>query len=120
MPPARHTATEEAAFMNDLFAGLDHDFFTAVPSPDPSPVKKPTIIDLTTPIKRKPRKKSSTAIPSTKVFSASVEDVDMAALVDGASSWDWGDMECDFLSPQKKHVEKETKVSFGCSIFSQH
>jgi DNA replication ATP-dependent helicase Dna2 len=116
MPPVRHTAKEEAAFMNDLFANLDHDFFTAVPSPDPSPVKRPTIIDLTSPIKHKPRKKSAATSP-TKMFSASTENLDMAALVEGASSWDWGDMECDILSPQKKRVENETKVSLVVALF---
>lgn len=34
------TAEEEATFMAQLMQGIDDDFWTAGPSPDPSPVKK--------------------------------------------------------------------------------
>jgi DNA replication ATP-dependent helicase Dna2 len=43
----------------------------------------------------------------------------MAALVDGAEDWDWGEMEADFLTPQKKKKatmgKSESKVGDGDS-----
>ena len=80
MPPATHSSSEEDAFMEGLLSGLDDSFFSAVPSPDPSPVKRPI--------------KQSTV------------DVDIAALVDGAENWDWDDMESDFLTPKKNRGTK--------------
>jgi DNA replication ATP-dependent helicase Dna2 len=36
----------------------------------------------------------------------------MAALVDGAEDWDWGDMESDFLTPKKvKELERDSSKS---------
>jgi DNA replication ATP-dependent helicase Dna2 len=97
MPPATHTAAEEDDFMTGLLFGLNDSFFNAQPSPDPSPVKPARRF---TPLKPKPRPVPSFAAPIT-------DDVDMAALVDGAENWDWDDMESDFLTP-KKH--QKTKV----------
>ena len=79
--------------MESLLSGLNDSFFNAVPSPDPSPVKPAPSRHRTTPNKPKSRPVPPSITP---------EDVDMAALVDGAENWDWDDMESDFLTPKKK------------------
>jgi DNA replication ATP-dependent helicase Dna2 len=98
MPPATHTSTEEQAFMDGLLSGLNDSFFNAVPSPDPSPVKA---APRATPIKPQSR-----PVPPRPSLLATPEDVDMAALVDGAENWDWDDMESDFLTPKKNQKSK--------------
>lgn len=114
MPPATHTTTEEEDFMNNLLEGLNDSFFDAVPSPDPSPVKhrqsRPphshSIIHAT------PINSKSTSKPAKKLNNGGassvvdVQDVDMAALVEGAEHWDWDDMESDFLTPKKEKIIK--------------
>lgn len=97
MPPAKHTSAEEQAFMDDLLTGLDDSFFTAIPSPDPSPVKRRS------PSKRLPvtPKKFQRKSPKKSVLT-SVEDVDMRVLMEGAEDWNWDDMEADFLTPEKR------------------
>lgn len=90
--------------MDDLLTGLNDSFFDAVPSPDPSPVKPKPVIQRT-PLKSKSKIRPKLE-PKTEPLVASVGDVDMAALVDGAESWDWDDMELDFLTPKKERGGK--------------
>lgn len=107
MPPATHTVKEEEAFLNDLLSGLNESFFDAVPSPDPSPAKPTRTRNVRnyTPVKPK-RETKSPLITKT-------EDVDMAALMEGAEDWDWDDMEADFLTPKKKTQKRDPIKSSG-------
>ncbi|KAJ7134639.1 Dna2-domain-containing protein [Mycena epipterygia] len=102
MPPAMPTAAEEAEFMKSLLSDMDNSFWSAVPTPDPSPAKppaesshskKPPITTPTKPPRKAPNVQPKPVYPG---------DVDMAALLDGAEDWDWSDMNSDFMSPVKK------------------
>lgn len=93
------TPTDEDAFMVSLLSGLNDSFFDAVPSPDPSPVKV-----------KLPESKEKIAPAADTLPAASYvagDDVDIAALTQGAEDWNWDDMESDFLTPKK---DKEKKV----------
>ncbi|KAF7984152.1 hypothetical protein HWV62_16810 [Athelia sp. TMB] len=107
MPPAKHTSEEEQAFMNDLLSGLDDSFFNAIPSPDPSPVKRRS------PQKRLPMtpKKLRRKSPK-KSVTANIEDIDMSALMEGAEDWNWDDMEADFLTPEKKKAPSAQRSGY--------
>lgn len=91
MVAATHTSSEEDAFMADILNTITDDFFNAVPSPDPSPRKPAT----------KPKPQNLPLVNANSAAVVAAQDVDMAALVDGAEDWDWGDMESDFLTPKK-------------------
>jgi DNA replication ATP-dependent helicase Dna2 len=115
MAPVLRAAKDEAAFMADLLGGLDDTFWTAVPSPDPSPVKPSVPRQLTTPSKHQIQKSiaparpqaAGTLPPPSKVLSAG--DVDMAELLQGAENWDWDD---DLLTP-KKSPQKAAQVTLS-------
>ncbi|KAJ6613311.1 Dna2-domain-containing protein [Mycena sp. CBHHK59/15] len=121
MPPAMHTAAEEEAFMKSLLSDLDASFWNAVPTPDPTPAKPPRhgsrLEPSTTPTKAPiTLKKAAVQISGPKVLenkpkTLSAENVDMAALLDGAEDWDWSDMNSDFMSPVKKSPRKITDLS---------
>ncbi|KAG6828441.1 hypothetical protein H0H92_007968 [Tricholoma furcatifolium] len=98
MPPTTHSAADEAKFMADLLGNLDDSFWTAVPTPEPSPTKPASGRVVT------PRRKPSAPSPS-KVFSAG--DIDVSALLEGAEDWDWNDAASDILSPKKSPVKKK-------------
>ncbi|THU76580.1 Dna2-domain-containing protein [Dendrothele bispora CBS 962.96] len=113
MGPFRHSAQEEADFMQDLLSGLDDSFRNTVPSPKPSPVKSKCNASPArkapyhvTPVKKRD---SGKCLPSpSQVFTA--EDVDVAALLEGAEDWNW-DVE---LSP-KKETKKPDHVRETCT-----
>ncbi|KAG6911010.1 hypothetical protein DXG01_005425 [Tephrocybe rancida] len=109
MPPITHSAVDEAAFMADLLGNLDDPFWTAVPTPDPSP-QKPIKNQILTPT-RHPRatQRGKVLAPSpSKIFSAG--DVDMTALLEGAEDWDWDDTASDILTPKKSPLKKKNLI----------
>lgn len=92
--------------MSNLLSGLNDSFFDAVPSPDPSPVKPKPPIAKSHPVPHcTPLKSKAKPTPNAKTEPGSSyvtgDDVDMAALMDGAEDWNWDDMESDFLTPKK-------------------
>ncbi|KAG7440565.1 Dna2-domain-containing protein [Guyanagaster necrorhizus] len=93
MSPAKHTANEEDAFMQDLLSGLDNSFWNASPTPSPAKPKQKT-----TPIT--PEKKQ----PSTPPKVLSTKNVNLTDLLEGAEDWDFSD---DFLTPKKETKKKE-------------
>ncbi|KAF5381699.1 hypothetical protein D9615_005608 [Tricholomella constricta] len=107
MPPVKHSADTEAAFMADLLHGLDDSFWKATPTPDPSP-KKPLASQAVTPRRHKQAAKPPAPSPS-KVFSAG--EVDMTALLEGAEDWDWDDMSPNILTPKQSPVKKKSKMN---------
>jgi hypothetical protein len=111
MAPVLHSANDEAAFMADLLGGLDDSFWTAVPTPDPSPVKPSVPRPDSSPSKRqtqnlvasqRPCTAATYPTPSSKGLSAG--EVGVSELLQGAENWDWDD---DLLTPQKS-LEKST------------
>ncbi|KAK0186636.1 DNA replication factor Dna2-domain-containing protein [Armillaria mellea] len=94
MPPAKHTANEEDAFMQDLLSGLDDSFWNASPTPDPSPAKPRRE---TTRIKHEEKRPSTPPKPVT-------QDLNLSELLEGAEDWDFSD---DFLTPKKDVKKKE-------------
>lgn len=88
----------EAAFMSQLLQGLDESFWSAVPSPDPSPIKKKKPLPPVTPCTpTKCRQPAQTKqILSSTVFSAN--DHDIAAFLEGSDNWD---LDADPFSPIK-------------------
>jgi DNA replication ATP-dependent helicase Dna2 len=97
---------DEAAFMSQLLQGLDDSFWSAVPSPDPSPVKQKNPIPPATPCTpTKPR-------PSSTLFAAN--DYDVTAFLEGSENWD---LDADPFSPVKPVKTVATKVRFFCFIF---
>ncbi|PSR81326.1 hypothetical protein PHLCEN_2v6405 [Hermanssonia centrifuga] len=113
MPPARHTAQEEAVFMADLLSGLDSSMFSAGPSPDrprkssgPLRIPKSPLRHIyKTPTKPKLVKSGAPLVfpqpAEPKLQSLASHDEDIAQLLDGAEAWDWDDMYSDFLTPKK-------------------
>ncbi|KAK0473383.1 DNA replication factor Dna2-domain-containing protein [Armillaria novae-zelandiae] len=92
MPPTKHTANEEDAFMQDLLSGLDDSFWNASPTPDPSPAKSK---QKTTRIKHEKKRPSTPPKPASR-------NLNLSELLEGAEDWDFSD---DFLTP-KKDVKK--------------
>lgn len=89
---------DEAAFMTQLLQGLDDSFWSAVPSPDPSPVKQRKPIHPSDPCTPTNSRQSAQAkqILSSTTFSA--DDHDITAFLEGSENWDLG---ADPFSPIK-------------------
>ncbi|KAF8960597.1 AAA domain-containing protein [Flammula alnicola] len=94
--------------LNLLVQGLDDDFWSAVPSPDPSPVKpKPPSSSITPrtppkfPIALPSRTAQLPSVLSSTVFSA--PDHDIASFLEGSEHWNLDD---DPFSPVKPSVPK--------------
>ncbi|KAK7049300.1 DNA replication endonuclease-helicase Dna2 [Paramarasmius palmivorus] len=116
MPPNTHSEAEEIAFMKDLISGMDDSFWNAVPSPDPSPVKKkfPTNTAPRTPVKPHKHISVKKNVPSpSKVFSAGSEDIDAATLMEGVD-WDW-DMNFE-ISPKKEKPKKSEMATTSTNL----
>ncbi|RDB29779.1 DNA replication ATP-dependent helicase/nuclease dna2 [Hypsizygus marmoreus] len=112
MPPATHSANDEAAFMADLLVDMDDSFWNSAPTPDSSP-RKPPSRHLSTPrrpkTRDKPSKSSTLDVPSpSKVFSA--EGFDMTELLEGAEDWDWDDTMSDIVTPKKSPRKHKTII----------
>ncbi|ESK91611.1 dna replication helicase dna2 [Moniliophthora roreri MCA 2997] len=101
---------EEVAFMKELLSEMDDSFWNAVPSPDPSPVKSKKKMARSvprTPVKPHKHVPVKLAPPSSsrvKVFSATSDEIDADALMQGVEDWDW-DMNFE-ISPKKKSPGK--------------
>ena len=93
---------DEAAFMRELLQGLDDSFWTAAPSPDPSPVKPPPPC---TPTKSK-------QILSSTLFSA--DNHDITAFLEGSDSWD---LDADPFSPVKPAASSKTVTAHFTFLF---
>src|SRR5882762_3148388 len=89
---------DEAAFMRELLQGLDDSFWTAAPSPDPSPIKpKKPFPPLTPCTPTKSRQSAQTKqILSSTVFSA--DNHDITAFLEGSDNWD---LNADPFTPVK-------------------
>ncbi|KAF8908142.1 DNA replication factor Dna2-domain-containing protein [Gymnopilus junonius] len=104
------TEADEAAFMNDLMQGLEDDFWTAAPTPDPSPVKKLPLRPIQPPSSprtptRHPKQhasETSSLNPSITSVSFSATGHDISSFLQGSENWD---LDTDFFSspvkPQK-------------------
>ncbi|KAK7689454.1 hypothetical protein QCA50_007246 [Cerrena zonata] len=126
MPPKTHSEKEETDFMNGLLSGIDDSFFDAVPSPDPTPQKGRVLGRTTsrlsllqkTPSKSKtPRKNIATSPLSARKSSCAnasnnhVENIE--ALLEGAESWDWDDMNSDFMTPEANRIQNAMPEKIG-------
>lgn len=95
--------------MADLLAGIDDSFFNAVPTPDPTPKKKPLEASRVTAgtsvpqPKLAPENRNAPSVPETHA-----NDDDFDQLLAGAEDWDWNDMNDDFLSPKKVSPKKKS------------
>ncbi|PBK71331.1 Dna2-domain-containing protein [Armillaria solidipes] len=100
MPPAKHTANEEDAFMRDLLSGLDDSFWNASPTPSPAKPKQKTT-----------RLKQEEKQPSTPPKPVSAQNLNLSELLEGAEDWDFSD---DFLTPKKelKSLQPPAQRSF--------
>ena len=98
------TPLDEALFMNQLLQGLDDDFFSAVPSPDPSPVKsKPLQTRPTLPSTPTKKPKPSLLLPSSTLLSAL--DHDAATFLQGSENWDLDDFSISPVKPSSSKLK---------------
>lgn len=109
------TMADEAAFMSQLLQGLDDSFWSAVPSPDPSPIKQKKALPSPTP--RTPTKSHQPAqteqILSSTVFSA--DDHDIAAFLEGSDSWD---LDADPFTPIKPALSSKVVTTTQVNRFA--
>jgi DNA replication ATP-dependent helicase Dna2 len=118
MPPTHHTEAEEAAFMQDLLAGIGDSIFNAVPSPEqprkrvqsPKLYRSPVNCLLKT-----PRKESNSPVTTPRSTRSpcrlkKTEAEEVATLLEGSENWDWDDILLDAMTPKKKSPRK-VKVS---------
>ncbi|EJD05682.1 Dna2-domain-containing protein [Fomitiporia mediterranea MF3/22] len=102
MPSSRHSAQDEAVFMQELLSGVDSSFFDAVPSPDPTPKKRKRPTEELSENKHLSGQKENANVvfesAKKKPRALGSQDYDIAALLEGAEDWDWDDM----LSPVRK------------------
>lgn len=119
MPPVIHSEQEESDFMNDLLFGVDDSFFNAVPSPDPTPKKghvlgrttsRLSLIQRTPTKNRTPRKALVKSPLSTRKNASAGNDQGLDLLLEGAESWDWDDMNTDFLTPEHRDCIQHLNV----------
>jgi hypothetical protein len=100
---------DEAAFMSQLLQGLDESFWSAVPSPDPSPIKQKKPIPPAIPCTPTKSRQTKQILSST-VFSANNHDI--TAFLEGSEDWD---LDADPFSPIKPAKTVVTEVScFPC------
>ncbi|CAL1710756.1 unnamed protein product [Somion occarium] len=129
MPPVIHSEQEESDFMNDLLFGVDDSFFNAVPSPDPTPKKghvlgrttsRLSLIQRTPTKNRTPRKALVKSPLSTRKNASAGNDQGLDLLLEGAESWDWDDMNTDFLTPEHRdciqHLNSENAGSISLRV----
>jgi DNA replication ATP-dependent helicase Dna2 len=86
---------DEAAFMRQLLQGLDDSFWTAAPSPDPSPIKQNKPFPPPTPCTPTKSRQTKQILSST-LFSA--DNHDITAFLEGSDNWD---LDADPFSPVK-------------------
>ena len=101
MNAAKPSAHDEAQIMELLLAGIDASIFEGAPSPDPTPKKRKSMG--TRGPAKSPEKPKSSKPPSKKSKDKenAVQEEDIAALLEGAESWDWD----DFLTPPRKKAK---------------
>ncbi len=85
----------DALMLSQLTEGLDDDFWSAVPTPDPSPVKKPLrppspLLPLppTTPIRRPAPAKPANAPHSSSTTQFPTSGYDLSEFLQGSEHWD--------------------------------
>ena len=107
---------DEAAFMSQLLQGLDDSFWSAVPSPDPSPVKQRKPFPPSTPCTPTKSRQSvqTKQILSSTVFSA--DDHDIAAFLEGSDNWD---LDSDPFSPIKPAPSSKAEVNRFALLFGR-
>ncbi|KAF9222302.1 Dna2-domain-containing protein [Gyrodon lividus] len=89
MEISKPSTREEEDFLDNLLSGLDSSKSTGNTSrPAESPLKHK-------------RRASCTDIQPVSQENYDSNDTDLSMLLDGAESWDWGDMEADFMTPKK-------------------
>jgi len=98
------TALDESLFLNQLLQGLDDDFFSAVPSPDPSPVKpKPLRLKPTLP--STPTKKPKPSLPLLSSNLPSALDYDASSFLQGSENWDLDDFSISPVKPRSSKLK---------------
>lgn len=104
--------------MQSILSGLD-DTLSSNPPATPPKTKKPKKVErvldkVKTPNKTPKKIKIEDTLPTIPAarVSASQEDLDMAALLEGAEDWDWSDMN-DFMTPKKSASPKKPKTTLG-------
>lgn len=91
----KHATVEETDFLNNLLSGLD----------GAEPVEAKQVARSTGSPTNARRHANTENVDSSK----GILDADMLMLLDGAETWDWTDMEADFITP-KKHKSSPTKT----------
>ena len=93
------SAEDEVVFLDNLLSGLD--------------AREPRVDRVTRRVRSptKARRASCIERPS----SSKENDGDLAMLLDGAETWDWADMEADFMTPKKSHGKAKVRVHHLCS-----
>ena len=96
--PCQCVMADEAAFMRELLQGLDDSFWTAAPSPDPSPIKQRNPFPPPAPCTptKSPQSAQTKQILSSTLFSA--DNLDITAFLEGSDNWD---LDADPFSPVK-------------------
>jgi DNA replication ATP-dependent helicase Dna2 len=105
MADAKPSTKDEEDFLNTLLSGLSNS--TGHTS---RPVTK-------SPLKHKRRASCTDVLPALKENNGE-QDTGLSMLVDGAESWDWGDMEADFMTPQKTKASPKKVRNVLCSMYS--
>ncbi|KAI5995328.1 Dna2-domain-containing protein [Pisolithus orientalis] len=90
----KHATVEETDFLNNLLSGLD----------GAEPVEAKQVARSTGSPTNARRHANTENVDSSK----GILDADMLMLLDGAETWDWTDMEADFITP-KKHKSRCTR-----------
>ena len=89
---------------NDLLQGLDDSFWSAVPSPDPSPVKQ-----------KKPTPCTPTKSRQPKKILSSIDDYDITTFLEGSENWD---LDADPFTPIKpSSATEKVKVYYFALYF---
>lgn len=100
MNAAKPSAQDEARFMELLLSGIDASIFEGAPSPDPSPSKR-RMMGTRSNMKSPDKSKSKQTSRSTKEKENVTQAEDIAALLEGAETWDWDDL----LTPPRKKIK---------------
>jgi len=90
---------DEVNFLDSLLSGLD--------------AREPRVNRVTRPVGSPMEGRSASCVE--RPSSSKENDGDLAMLLDGAESWDWADMEADFMTPKKSQGTAKVRVHCLCS-----